>query len=235
MKIIVFAYNFPHKKTQDFLLRLSLSGLKPDLVIASPPQQLALPKSILKDKYRHIDLVDPKHLCQSLKFNYLESAHDSRETIEALRSIVPDLGIIAASRILKREAIEAFKLGVLNFHPGIIPENRGLNAVKWAVYKNIPQGMTAHFIDERVDAGRVLKKVIIPVYQDDTLKDINMRIHEVEVKELIPTLDLIFKGEHRQIEVQFTNDGYHPPADESIDRTVISRFEEYKKKWASKK
>ena len=231
MKTVIFIYNFPHKKTQDFLIRLSLSGIKPDLVIASPPVQLKLPKSILKDKYKHIDLIDPKFLCQLLKIRYIESKHNSTETVQILKDLAPDIGIIAAARILKSEVIDTFKIGIVNFHPGIIPENRGLNAVKWAIFKNIPQGMTIHFIDKRIDAGKILKKLIIPIYRNDTIRDINLRIYETQVVELSPVINSILNNDYNLFEVPFSNEGYHPPTDESIDNAVIQKFNEYKDKW----
>ncbi|NQT06189.1 MAG: hypothetical protein HQ575_01465 [Candidatus Omnitrophica bacterium] len=234
MKIVVFAYNFPHKKTQDFLNRLALFGIRPDLVIASPPVKLNLPKSSLEDKYRDSDLIDPRTLCEKFNFKYMEGDHNSKKTQGILKEIAPDIGIIAAARILKREIIETFKIGIVNFHPGLIPENRGLNAVKWAVFKEIPQGMTAHFIDHRVDAGRVIKRVGVPVREDDAIKDINLRIYETEVNELIPVIKSIIKNRYEITNIDLKDNGYHPPAGEEIDRAVVEKFCRYKNKMVTR-
>jgi hypothetical protein len=46
---IVFGYNFPHKKTQDFLQRLVLLGAKPALVLLADPVKLQLPPAAMRD------------------------------------------------------------------------------------------------------------------------------------------------------------------------------------------
>jgi folate-dependent phosphoribosylglycinamide formyltransferase PurN len=232
MKTAVFIYNFPNKKTQDFLVRLTLAGVKPDLVIASPPVDLALPKTFLRDKYRHIDLMDPEKLCRSLDLKYIESSHDSEDTVRVLEELRPDLGVIASARILRKQVIGLFKLGILNFHPGLIPDNRGLNAAKWAIVRDIPQGMTVHLIDNRVDAGRIIKRFVVPVYSDDNIRDMNLRIYETQVSELVSSVESVFRGECNYQDVPLDKKGHHGPANEELDKLVLEKFNQYREKWA---
>ena len=44
-----------------------------------------------------------------------------------------DIGIILGARILSKQIIDAFSIGIVNLHPGILPENRGLDNVKWSI------------------------------------------------------------------------------------------------------
>ena len=44
----------------------------------------------------------------------------------------PTLG----ARILKPSAFSPFRKGVMNMHPGILPDNRGLDTIKWAILNN---------------------------------------------------------------------------------------------------
>ena len=54
-------------------------------------------------------------------------------------------------------------------HPGILPQNRGLDSVKWAIAKGIPQGVTCHIIDKNIDRGLKIIQEEIIIYNDDSL------------------------------------------------------------------
>jgi len=49
------------------------------------------------------------------------------------------------------DIINAFKIGVLNMHPGILPDNRGLDTIKWAIMKDMKQGVSCHLISKEID------------------------------------------------------------------------------------
>lgn len=191
MKLVVFVYNFPHKKTQDFLLRLFLEGYKIEFVVASEFVELDLPKSTLRIKLRHIDLLHPETICQRLSIPYYVLPHNSVEVAELIRANNIEIGIITGARILKKYIINSVSRGIINFHPGLIPAVRGLDALKWAIYRDLPIGVTAHFIDERVDAGRIIIKEEIPIKDDDTLLDISLRLVETETNLLPKVLNLV--------------------------------------------
>ena len=231
MKTAVFAYDFPHKKTQDFIIKMHIYGIKPSMVVASPPVNLKLPKTILRDKYRSVDLMHPRELCGDLGIPYIQMPHTASGLPGLLREKGIKLGIIAGARILSGRVIESVTGGIINFHPGLIPENRGLNAVKWAVYLNLPQAVTAHFIDRRVDAGRLIRRYLVPVYPDDGIKDINARVYETQTAALVTIIRHCMSAgmDHEPIGKY---GGYHPPADERIDKGVMERFEEYKRFWS---
>lgn len=191
MNIAVFAYNFPHKKTQDFLFNLYLAGIDVCCVIASDPVQLNIPPSNLRIKPRHIDLIHPQELCDKFGYPYFVSQHNSEQAQKILSEYEVELGIIAGARILKQHIIDTFRKGVINFHPGVLPYARGLDAVKWSVYNNIPLGVTAHLIDARIDAGRIIDIKEIELYADDSFVDISLRIEQLQNKMLIPSIEKI--------------------------------------------
>jgi len=191
MKLAVFAYNFPHKKTQDFLLRLFLEAYAVELVVACDPVRLDTPALLLRAKPAHIDAVHPELICQRLGISYYIMAHNSPETAELLRHHSIDIGIIAGARVLRKDIIQSVRKGIINFHPGLLPAVRGLDAVKWALYYDLPIGVTAHFIDEKVDAGRVIVKEAVAINHDDTLIDISLRLAETETNLLPEALELV--------------------------------------------
>jgi len=59
------------------------------------------------------------------------------------------------------------KTGVVNSHPGYLPDVKGNNPYIWAIIHDLPQGCSIHFIDENVDTGDVIlrQKIDIKLYR----------------------------------------------------------------------
>lgn len=57
---------------------------------------------------------------------------------------------------------------IINSHPGYIPNCRGLDAFKWAIAENQPIGVTTHLLGKDIDAGKIIERRIIDIYQTDT-------------------------------------------------------------------
>lgn len=226
MKLAVFAYNFPHKRTQDFLVRLYLEGYDIELVVAADRLELSLPRETLRVKPRHVDLVHPETVCRRLGIPYHVLPHNSGETAEMMRSNGIDVGIVAGARILKKPTIDSVTKGIINFHPGLIPEVRGLDAVKWAVYRDLPIGLTVHFIDERVDAGRTILTREIPLRADDTLVDISLRLAETQANLLPEVLELIRDKSAVDFPLIPAVGRANPPMPSELEREVPGRLVE---------
>ena len=233
MKIVFFTYDMPHRKSQEFIFRLALSKIKLDLVIASPPKRLNIKRSKLKTYPEYFANVHPREICEFFNIPYLVRDHNDTSTVELLREIEPDIGIIGGARILSSEVIDSFNMGIINFHPGLIPENRGLDTIVWAVYRNIPQGMTVHFIDKNIDSGKIISKYIAPIYKEDTLIDIGVRLLELEYKMLVPEILKILNSKTDIKTFTIKNPpGKNRAGLPEVDEYVIKNFEDYKRRWA---
>lgn len=88
-------------------------------------------------------------------------------TDEALHQLLVeknyDFCIQGGTGILKKNIINQFKIGILNFHPGDLPFYRGCSAPEWQLYENNPVISTAHLVDEGIDTGKILKKRILEI------------------------------------------------------------------------
>ena len=73
----------------------------------------------------------------------------------------------------------------------MLPENRGLDNIKWALYHNMPQGLTVHFIDQYIDKGHIIIKEEVPVFEDDKIYHIHQRLVNGQPKILRKALDLL--------------------------------------------
>lgn len=79
-------------------------------------------------------------------------------------------------------------------HPGYISLARGLDALKWEIYEDLPIGVTTHFIGDEVDAGEIIERKEILVYKNDTFHALARRVYETEVAMLVSSLRAGGKG-----------------------------------------
>lgn len=101
--------------------------------------------------------VDVPTYCRSRGIAFLETGPlDSADAVAAIKVLAPDLGIHAGAGLLRQPLIEAFQLGVLNAHMGLLPAYRGMSVAEWAALEGAPIGCTAHLIDTGIDTGPIL-------------------------------------------------------------------------------
>ncbi|WP_374035581.1 ankyrin repeat domain-containing protein [Bdellovibrio bacteriovorus] len=181
--VVVFAYDFPHRKTYDFILDLMAVGLRNLVVLAAPHKEL---KNTDRRVYFPRSLIVPPpigtpDLCESLGLKlYLVDHGDS----EKIRKIVDHydikLGIVAGARIIPGSVIELFSEGIVNFHPGKIPETSGLDSLYYTIKNMAPPGVTVHYIDHKVDAGRYISFEETPISLHETLETLVENIYQTQ-------------------------------------------------------
>ena len=125
-----------------------------------------------------LDRSDPASLNASItahsgaedpKLVFYSDALREPATLEALRKLNLDLIVLAWwPYILSRELIEIPRLGCLNFHPSLLPFNRGKHYNFWAIVEGSPFGVTLHWVDTAVDCGDIAFQSPIEVSWEDT-------------------------------------------------------------------
>lgn len=102
--------------------------------------------------------------------------------LEVLRPYAVD-GILLAGfmRILGPTFVNAYVHRILNIHPSILPQFRGLRAQQQALEAGVSEaGCTAHFVDTGVDTGPIIRQAKVKVYADDTVHTLSERILQEE-------------------------------------------------------
>ncbi len=120
---------------------------------------------------------------RGLKTAYLPSAGLKREEYD--RKVVAlleehDVALVCLAgfmRILSPVFVKAFPLRILNIHPSLLPAFPGLEAQRQALEHGVKfSGCTVHFVDESLDGGPIVRQVIVPVLDGDTVEDLSDRI-----------------------------------------------------------
>lgn len=231
MKIGIFAYNFEHEKIQQGLLNLFLHNYKVSCILAVNRKKLNFYQSKIRIAPQGIKYIHPQKIAQRLNIPYYIVEHNSKRCENLIKSHGLDLGIILGARILKKPIISAFKIGIINLHRGLLPQVRGLDNIKWAIFKDIEQGATVHFIDEKIDRGKIILQKRIEIYKDDTLLDIYLRLRNLEQQLMIEALGII---ENKKRKFKSLGEGnYFKAVSPEKEKFLLQVFEEYKKQRAS--
>ncbi len=98
--------------------------------------------------------------------------HKSEEVMPHLGSMELDLVVFGGTRIIRGEILDHPKFGVINSHPGLLPDCRGSASPAWSVYHDIPIGSSTHFCDNGVDTGDILIRREVPVTRGMTYEDL---------------------------------------------------------------
>lgn len=95
-----------------------------------------------------------------------------------------DLIVLAGfMRLLSPGFVQRWESHIINIHPSILPEFKGAGAIKQALDAGISEtGVTIHYVDKGMDTGSIIEQQRVPIYNNDSLEDLEQRIHEVEHK-----------------------------------------------------
>ena len=109
----------------------------------------------------------------NLDITHVEVAiHNSEQVMPYLNDLDLDLIIFGGTRIIRGEILDYPKDGVINSHPGLLPECRGSASPAWSVYHDIPIGSSTHFCDNGIDTGELLMRREVLVKRGMTYEDL---------------------------------------------------------------
>lgn len=83
---------------------------------------------------------------------------NSFKTLNLIKEIEPNLGILFGTKKVDVKIINAFKKNLINIHRGIMQKYRGLDSEYWAIYnKDFDSvGATIHFVNKYLDKGKII-------------------------------------------------------------------------------
>jgi methionyl-tRNA formyltransferase len=119
---------------------------------------------------------------------------------EACVAILKNFDLVVNARtrfIYKMPALDAPRLGCINIHHGLLPEQRGLFCDLWAQVEGRPAGFSIHRMTPKLDDGEILGRFEVPVksgrrFVDHALASSEHERVAIEKQlEIIATLDRI--------------------------------------------
>jgi len=95
-----------------------------------------------------------------------------------VRHLAPDLIIVNSYSMLIRPEILAIpRFGDVNIHGPLLLQYRGCNPIQWVLLNNETEtGVTMHYMAAEFDTGDIIAQRMVPIYFEDTWRDIQARI-----------------------------------------------------------
>ncbi len=86
-------------------------------------------------------------------------------------------------KILSYNFIKKFKGKIINIHPSLLPKYKGLNTHNRVLQNNEPfTGCTVHFVNNKLDSGKIILQKKIKVLRNDSIKKLSKRVLNEEHK-----------------------------------------------------
>ncbi|WP_020668489.1 methionyl-tRNA formyltransferase [Amycolatopsis nigrescens] len=129
----------------------------------------------------------------------LRNRPDDDELMNRLKETEPE--IIVANNWRTWLPPEIFSLpphGTLNVHDSLLPAYAGFSPLIWALINGEPEvGITAHMMDDTLDAGDIVLQRAVPVGTEDTTTDLFHKTVELIAPVTTEALKLIESGQTR--------------------------------------
>lgn len=167
-----------HPYGREMLRILLENGLIPSMII----QEVSKVGDIEREKFLDRIAGQPipprltQLVCGTKVPVYHVSNHNDDACQELLSTDKPEVLVLGGTRIIKPNILQIPDGSTVNSHPGLLPWLRGSASVGWALYKDLPQGASTHFVDPGIDTGDIILSRQLPVYRHDSYESLNYRI-----------------------------------------------------------
>lgn len=103
-------------------------------------------------------------------------------------------------RIITPVLLNAFAERVINIHPSLLPNFRGIRAIEQALAAGVKvTGCTVHFASLEVDSGPIIAQAVVPVLPNDTAETLHARI-QIQEHKIFP-MAIAIAAQRAEIEV----------------------------------
>jgi methionyl-tRNA formyltransferase len=212
--ICVFADDYVGLKTIEHLLGNYREALRA-VVITSADSDIY--KYLIDNKY------DPANI-------YHEANLYDEKTLAILSKLQLDYIILAWwPKIIKKAVIAIPKVGVVNFHPSLLPYNRGKHYNFWTIVEGTPFGVSLHFVNEQIDAGDIIFQKEIEKTWEDTGESLYFKARNAMIELFIEKFPELLSGSYNPLAQDLAKGSFHlsneidKASEISLDKTYTGR------------
>ncbi len=159
------------------------------LLIGAPRFGMALLKNLVTSSVN-----DPRMaLLREAGIPWFTCPNINRDDVVArLAADSPDLIVNMRTRnIYKKPVLAAPKIGCINIHHGLLPDNRGTMCDMWAWFEGRPVGFSVHWMNEKIDDGAIIERREVDVSGIRSYIDIPMASSRLEGEALLESIGKI--------------------------------------------
>jgi len=114
--------------------------------------------------------------------DYVDRPTFERALEKVIDNFSPKLVVLAGfMRILGTAFVRHYPMQLINIHPSLLPEFRGLQTHERALAAATKvHGCSIHFVTPELDDGPVILQVEVPILAEDTVHTLEQRVHQAE-------------------------------------------------------
>jgi methionyl-tRNA formyltransferase len=150
-----------------------------------------------------------------------------REALEGLADVVVtddalpldrladvDIALLAWwPRIIAKDVAALPRRGFLNFHPSLLPFNRGKHYNFWAIVEEAPFGVTIHWLGDQVDAGDIAFQMPVATSWSDNGKTLYNKARDAMIELFAMNYERIMTGDIPRTPQDLARGSFHRAAE----------------------
>ena len=110
-------------------------------------------------------------------FDFKNTLSEKKVIFELKKNNINLICLAGFMKILSKSFIKNFKGKILNIHPSLLPKYKGLNTHERAIKnKDKYSGCTVHFVNSKLDSGKIISQKKVKINKFDTPKSLAKRI-----------------------------------------------------------
>ena len=110
-------------------------------------------------------------------FDFKNSLSEKKIIDELKQNNINLICLAGFMKILSKSFIKNFKGKILNIHPSLLPKYKGLNTHEKAIKnKDKYSGCTVHFVNSKLDSGKIINQKKVKINKFDTPKKLAKKI-----------------------------------------------------------
>jgi len=110
-------------------------------------------------------------------FDFKNTLSEKKVINELKKNDIHLICLAGFMKILSKTFIKNFKGKILNIHPSLLPKYKGLNTHERAIKnKDKYSGCTVHFVNSRLDSGKIINQKKVRIKKLDTPKTLAKRV-----------------------------------------------------------
>ena len=110
-------------------------------------------------------------------FDFKNNSSEKKVIDELKNNNINLICLAGFMKILSKSFIKNFKGKILNIHPSLLPKYKGLNTHEKAIKnKDKYSGCTVHFVNSKLDSGKIINQKKVKINKFDTPKKLAKKI-----------------------------------------------------------
>lgn len=149
---------------------------------------------------------------------YQPSSLRGEEALELVRSLEPELTVVAAyGKLLPEEILQIPSYGSINVHSSLLPKYRGAAPINWAILNGETEtGVSIMYMAKELDAGDVILQKATAIGEAEDAQALTLRLAALGAEALSEAVAVLTAGTVSRTPQDHTQHTYAPMLDKKL-------------------